>query len=455
MYMGDWPRAFLRVWCVFLVLAGSVLVPASANPKYAAYVIHAETGDVLLDRYATQSRYPASLTKMMTLYLLFEAVEAGEIKMTDKMTVSKRASLQPASRLGLARGTKIDVDTAIQALIIGSANDVATVVAERLGGSESKFARMMTKKAQEMGMRRTTFRNASGLPDRRQTTTAKDMAILSQRISQDFPRFFPYFGKSSYKWKGRTYRSHNKVTTSYKGADGLKTGYTRASGYNLATTATRGDHRLIGIVLGGRSGRTRDKHMKDILDSAFRDIRRKPQLVAAVHRVRPVPGLRPDRVDAHDAALKTLIAQEAAPPAEATEATAPTIPIPTPKTLAQAEVLNLVSLQQAIADVAATEANLEVAPVGQGDADTSGTKDWVIQVGAYSEQPQAIARIRATQDTIQSIAAAAGREVNIADGGARAVYRARFTKLTQTEAEASCETIRALGDDCMALQISR
>ena len=233
----------LILGCAVLTFAGGLLTPVAANPKYAAFVIHADTGDVLLNRYAESARYPASLTKLMTLYMLFEEMEAGNIDLTDKMTVSKRASMQPASKLGLARGSKIDVETAIEALIIGSANDVATVVAERLGGTESKFARMMTTRARELGMRRTTFRNASGLPDRNQRTTARDMAILAHRVPQDFPQYFHYFDKSSYKWKGRTYKSHNRVTISYRGADGLKTGYTRASGYNLATTAKRGDHR--------------------------------------------------------------------------------------------------------------------------------------------------------------------------------------------------------------------
>ncbi len=351
---------FLVLGCAVLTLMGGLVTNAAANPKYAAFVIHADTGDVLLNRYADSARYPASLTKLMTLYMLFEEMEAGNITLTDKMIVSKRASMQPASKLGLARGSKIDVETAIEALIIGSAYDVATVVAERLGGTESKFARMMTARARELGMRRTTFRNASGLPDRNQRTTARDMAILAQRVTQDFPQYFHYFDKASYKWKGRTYKSHNRVTISYQGADGLKTGYTRASGYNLATTAKRGDHRLIGIVLGGRSGRTRDAHMKAILDQAYRDIRRRPQLVKSIHRVRPMPGLRPDRMDTHATILAAIAPNE--------PIVTNGIPVPNQKPMDMAEVLNLASLQQVIDGVARDGRDALPAPFGYGDA---------------------------------------------------------------------------------------
>ncbi|WOI52563.1 D-alanyl-D-alanine carboxypeptidase family protein [Parvularcula sp. LCG005] len=431
-------------------LVFSALSVAHANPKYAAYVIHAETGDVLFDRYSNEDRYPASLTKMMTLYLLFEAIEDGTVKMDDEMTVSKRASLQPASHLGLERGTKIDVDTAIQALVIRSANDVATVVAEHLGGTELKFAGMMTEKAHDLGMRRTTFRNASGLPDRRQTTTARDMAILSQRLTQDFPKYFHYFDQNSFTWQGRTYRSHNRVAMTLDGADGLKTGYTRASGFNLATTAARGDHRLIGVVLGGRSTATRDRHMIQILETAFADIKKKPSLIASVHSIRPVPSLRPDRA-------RGIPAQVLA----AAPAPSDSVPMPSAKSLPsengaiQMAALDMASLEMAIADSSVTENDIASAPIGEGDAELSGVRDWIIQVGAYREQPLAIKRIRDTQDTVRAISAEAGREVNIAEKGAQAVYRARFTRMTEIEAADSCSALISKGDDCIALHVSK
>ena len=186
-------------------LAVGFAAPASANSKYAAYVVHAESGDVLFNRYSTSRRYPASLTKMMTLYLLFEELEAGNITLKTKLKVSKTANGQPPSKLGLKAGSTIDVETAIQALVVKSANDVAVVVAEKISGSEWRFAQKMTARARSMGMRRTTFRNASGLPNSKQRTTARDMAILGRRVMQDFPQYWHYFSAKKFSWNGKTY----------------------------------------------------------------------------------------------------------------------------------------------------------------------------------------------------------------------------------------------------------
>lgn len=424
---------------------------ACANSKYAAFVVHAETGDILFDKYSKEKRYPASLTKMMTLYLLFEAIEDGDLKMTDRMYVSKRASLQPASRLGLAKGSSIDVETAIEALVIRSANDVATVVAEKLGGSETKFARMMTEKARKMGMRSTVFRNASGLPDRRQYTTARDIAILSQRISQDFPQFFHYFDQKSFTWKGRTYTSHNRVAMTLRGADGLKTGYTRASGYNLATSITRDDHHLIGVVLGGRSVKTRDAHMKQILEAAFVKIKRKPGVIKSVHNVRPVPSLKPGT----EQPVPTILAAMASNAA---------VPVPTPKTLAIAlpaeppapttmAALDLDALQLAITDLDDGFVEEDVPPpVGEGDAEPLTNRDFAIQIGAYREEKLALARIKNLESTVRSVALIPGREVRISTGSRGTLYRARFTRLTEDEADTACKTLKAQKADCLVIR---
>ena len=418
---------------------------ASANPKYAALVVHADTGDILFDRYADQQRYPASLTKMMTLYLTFEAIEAGDLSLDDDLTASKRASLQPASKLGLARGGKIDVSTAIDALVIKSANDVATVLAEELGETESRFAQLMTNKARALGMRSTTFRNASGLPDKRQVTTARDMAILSRRLVQDFPDFYDRFQREKFTYGGRTYRSHNRVMLTMDGADGLKTGYTRASGYNLATTAKRGDHRLIGVVLGGRSGATRDRHMKDILNTAFVEIRRRPALVSPTFAARPAPRLKPGR--------EAPMLMAAAAPAEAI-ATAEPVSLDMTLDPNQADDLNLDSLRVAIAEVARDERAMDEAVYGQGDAEAL-PRDWLIQVGAFSRQNLAMARVRQLQDTVLAVQPEAGREVNIAERRGENVFRARFTALTETEATAACAALTGAGQDCFALRAAQ
>ena len=209
----------------------------------------------------------------MTLYLLFEAVERKQFTMDTKLKVSYRAARQPASRLGLKPGQKITVQDAIHALIIKSANDVASVVAEALAGNERRFALLMTDKARKLGMSRTTFRNASGLSHRGQMSTVKDMAQLTRHLINRFPQFYHFFSKKMFAFQGRTYRTHNRVLKSFPGAEGMKTGYIRASGYNLITTAVQKGHRLVGVIFGGNSARARDRQMKKLLYKAYAKIR--------------------------------------------------------------------------------------------------------------------------------------------------------------------------------------
>ena len=258
-------------FCAALVLSAiAVLVPATSHAKYASIVVDAKTGKISHGVNENTRNYPASLTKLMTLYLLFEAVDTGKLTMDTRLAVSRRAANQPASRLGLKPGQSIKVGHAILALVVKSANDVASVVAEALGGSERRFALIMTDKARKLGMSRTTFRNASGLPHRGQMSTAKDMATLTRRIISHFPRYYHFFSKKSFAFQGRTYRTHNKVLKYYPGAEGMKTGYIRASGYNLITTVKRDGQRLVGVVFGGNTSRARDKHMRSLLDRSFK-----------------------------------------------------------------------------------------------------------------------------------------------------------------------------------------
>ena len=250
---------------MLLLIAGT----SPAEARYAAMVIDADSGQVRHAVNINTRNYPASLTKMMTLYLLFEAIDNKKLTMDTRLAISRRAARQPASRLGLRAGGSIKVRTAIKALVIKSANDVASVVGEALGLTERRFALLMTAKARKLGMSRTTFRNASGLPHRGQQSTAHDMAKLSRAIIKHFPHHYYFFSLSAFKYGGRTYRTHNKVLTSYPGADGMKTGYIRASGYNLVTSARRGKHRLIGVIFGGKSSRARNRLMKRLLDKGF------------------------------------------------------------------------------------------------------------------------------------------------------------------------------------------
>ncbi|MFD2197691.1 D-alanyl-D-alanine carboxypeptidase family protein, partial [Halomonas beimenensis] len=260
-----------RLGAVIALLAGWLLAGSAQaeNPRYAGIVIDADSHEILYAENADAPRYPASLTKMMTLYLVFEALEERSLSLEQPLPVSPTAAAMPATKLYLRPGDRLSVETAIQALIVRSANDVAVVVAEALGGSEAHFARMMTDRARALGMHDTTFRNASGLPDDRQVTTARDMAILARRLMLDFPQYYPYFAKQSFRWRGKTYRGHNRLLANYPGADGLKTGFIRASGFNVATSAVRDGRRMLSVVMGGFTAASRDAHMADLLDRGF------------------------------------------------------------------------------------------------------------------------------------------------------------------------------------------
>lgn len=241
------------------------VAPLSSD-KYAAIVIDANTGKVLFDRNSRELRYPASLTKMMTLYMLFEALETGRVDPTAQLPVTAFAASKPPSRLGLRPGQHIDVQTAILALCVRSANDVATVVAEYLGDSEARFAEMMTAKARQLGMNSTTFRNASGLPDADQRTSARDMAVLSTALRKRFPQHYHYFSNREFSYAGKIIRGHNDLLGRVDGVDGLKTGYIRASGFNLATSAGRGGRRIVAVVMGGETARARNAHMEELIE---------------------------------------------------------------------------------------------------------------------------------------------------------------------------------------------
>ncbi|MHA1540087.1 MAG: D-alanyl-D-alanine carboxypeptidase family protein [Alphaproteobacteria bacterium] len=243
--------------------------PASASSNYAAILVNAADGEILYAAEADTKRYPASLTKIMTLYLVFEKLKAGDITMDTKWKVSKRATRQPPSKLYLKVGQKLKVQDAILSLVTKSANDVATTIAENMAGSESRFARLMTQKSKKLGMKKTVFRNASGLPHRGQKTTARDMAMLSIALMRDFPEFYKFFSQYEFNYGGKTYYNHNKLLTSYDGTDGIKTGYINASGYNLVASTKRDGQRLVGVVFGGKTSGSRDRHMKQILDRGF------------------------------------------------------------------------------------------------------------------------------------------------------------------------------------------
>lgn len=242
---------------------------AALAEKYAAIVIDADTQEVLHDRNADEPRYPASLTKVMTLYMLFDALKSGEVSLNEKLPVSRFAAAQAPSNLKLRAGSTITVRDAISALITKSANDVAVVVAERLGGTESRFCQLMTTKAKSLGAENTRFVNASGLPDTRQLSTARDLALLGEAMLTNHADYYHYFSTAKFTWGGRTYKNHNELLGVVDGVDGIKTGYTRASGFNLMASAKRDGHRVIAVMLGGTTSKARDRHVEALLEAAF------------------------------------------------------------------------------------------------------------------------------------------------------------------------------------------
>ena len=283
-------------WLSALPAAVLVLLSASSGPaaaqvgsdRYASIVMDSGSGNVLSAASADEERYPASLTKMMTLYMLFDALRDRRVSLEQAVPVSPWAASMSPTKLGLVPGSYITVEQAILGLVTKSANDAAAALGEMLGGDEERFAQMMTLRARALGMTHTTFRNASGLPDPDQVTTARDMAVLARHLVQDHPAYYRYFSAPSFIFRGRLIPNHQHMLQTYPGADGLKTGYIRDSGYNLVTSAVHGDTRLIGVVLGAANAGERDQHMASLLDAGF-DRAGAPMLLA---RRDPPPGFR-------------------------------------------------------------------------------------------------------------------------------------------------------------------
>lgn len=257
-----------------LLFLFALFIPVAANAqigsdRYASITIDARTGDVLSAANADEPRYPASLAKMMTIYMLFEALRDRRVSLNQLVPVSAHSAAMMPSKLGLVPGTAITVEQALLGLVTKSANDAAAALGELLGGDEDRFAQMMTMRARALGMSRTTFRNASGWPDPNQLTTARDLSILARHLVLDYPVEYRYFSTPSFVFHGRVIPNHDRMLQSYPGADGMKTGYTEASGCNLVTSAVRGDVRLIGVVMGASNGSERDIHMASLLDAGF------------------------------------------------------------------------------------------------------------------------------------------------------------------------------------------
>ena len=252
--------------CFFLLFSNNILA------KKAAIIIDFDTQKTLFEVNADTLNFPASLTKMMTLYIVFDYLDKDKLSWNTQMTVSKIAASRSCSCLDIKEGDSISVEDAVMALIVKSANNIATVISEQISGSERNFAKLMTKYAHDIGMRKTTFKNASGLPNRAQLTSARDISKLSYKIIKNFPSKYKLFKTKKFIWKGKTYKTHNHLMKSYEGADGIKTGYIRDSGFQLAFSAIRNDKRLIGVYFGGDTGQQRNQRLSFLMNKAFEEL---------------------------------------------------------------------------------------------------------------------------------------------------------------------------------------
>lgn len=401
-----------RVLILALVLTLPLALGQARAARYASIIIDSATGEVLHAVNPDLRTYPASLTKMMTLYLVFEALKSKRLRLDLELTVSRLAARRAPSKLGLKRGRKILVRDVIAAMVTKSANDAATVVAEALAKSEKNFARMMTLKARQLGMSRTTFRNASGLPNRRQISTARDMARLAVALARDFPEYYRNFSLPSFEYNGRRYRNHNTLLKRYKGTDGIKTGYTRASGFNLAVSVTRDGHRLVGIVFGGKSARWRDSHMIRLLNQAFAAIK---------------AGEEPPPPQAMAAAEKPV---ESTPETEA--GSSPGV------------IRRSADTPRATAEKRRTRTTIARAAPRR-------TNNWGVQLGAfYQYAPAHLAATRAVRvvpglmRTRVSIVASAGRR--------KTLYRARLLDMSERKARRTCARLKRKKMDCLVLR---
>jgi D-alanyl-D-alanine carboxypeptidase len=410
----------VRAAAALLVFALAFGVSGGAQARYASIVIDYDTGRVLHETNADTRNYPASLVKMMTLYLAFEALDRGDLKLNQRLKVSRRAAGMPASKLGLKYGEQITVKSAILALVTKSANDAAVVIAETLGGKETKFARMMTEKARELDMKRTSFRNASGLPNRRQMSTARDMATLARALIRDFPQRYGYFSTKQFIYKGRKHRNHNRLLRSYNGADGIKTGYIRASGFNLAASVKRDGRRLIAVVLGGKTPRSRDRHIAKLLDRGF------ARLASIGPDKIPAP---PPRKPAFALAADFAPSTETSPAkgALSKKAAARKKPVP-PK----APVVEIGSSETAVPD-----------------------PSWGIQVGAYYRYKQAKKAAVSAAKRLPDLLENSRVTITHIMGQRGRIYRSRLVGLTEAKARTACRSLSKKKVDCLVVRVGR
>jgi D-alanyl-D-alanine carboxypeptidase len=452
-------------------------------PPSASIVVDGNSGAVLQAFNPDALRHPASLTKIMTLYLLFERLEAGSMRLDTLLKVSEHAFEQAPSKLGLRAGQMITAEDAIKGMITKSANDAAVVVAENLAGDEGNFANLMTQKARALGMTRTIYMNASGLPDDNQVTTASDQALLGRAIQERFPRYYKYFSTGSFVYHGEIMRNHNHLLGSIEGVDGIKTGFTRASGFNLVTSVHRGGHYIVAVVMGGHSSFERDAHMRELIDAYIKKavLRRSVPVIAEHQRHQSLALAGPPVPTDPDGPIRPLIVKtitlQAAPeqpkspaPTPAFSAAAPAMPSSTsqpsaqvaarwpspeaatnesPTDFASANPIPTTNLSPQAAEHSEVEPG-EIQPEPHPKPRAHGS--WLIQIGAFDGEGEAKHHLTAVRLKMGAVLAGTKPSIERVRRDNKAVYRARFGSFDKANAESTCKQLKRSAFECIALQ---
>jgi D-alanyl-D-alanine carboxypeptidase len=454
------------------------------SPPTSSIVVDANSGAVLESSNPDALRHPASLTKMMTLYLLFERLESGKLKLSSELPVSAHAAAQAPSKMGLKPGDSIRVENAIKAIVTKSANDVAVVIGEALGGSEPNFGRMMTAKAHSLGMLHTVYRNASGLPDDEQVTTARDQSIIGRALRDRFPQYFHYFATRSFEFRGRTVRGHNHLLGSVAGVDGIKTGYIHESGFNIVTSVHRGDRYIVAVVFGGRTARARDARVESLIDDTMRRAvakRTAPKVVEGwnvatpVAHAEPVPARDPrDQMASADGPLAGSTVPIKATPVKTitvhpAHVHAPLALVPANGKLAPPSTATVTEISTVKSDIPpistasareATQGTLSAKHVHTASAvptplpapEAKPHSGWMIQVGAFDDEKEAQHRLSTAKEKAKSQLGNADSFTEKVSKGKKSLYRARFAGLDEHAAKAACQNLKRSDIPCLTLR---
>ncbi|MEM8575776.1 MAG: D-alanyl-D-alanine carboxypeptidase [Pseudomonadota bacterium] len=446
-------RQTARIGLALLVTLGVTLTNISdayADKRVkAAIIVDANTNKVLYSKSADVLRSPASLTKIMTLYVLFAYMRAGRFTPDTKLKVSKHAASQSPTKLYLKPGSTIAVKDAIKALVTKSANDAASVIAENVGGTEENFARIMTQTARNLGMKSTTYRNASGLPNKEQMTTARDQAILAMHIMQDYPEYYSVFETKYFAYKGRKYRNHNRLLFTYKGTTGIKTGYTRASGFNLTSAVERGNKHLVGVVLGGKTSSQRNAAMQSLLDKNWsKASTRKPTSTNFIASLLGAPKPpRPSRKPIFSLASAAVPVASRAP-APRPAAAQPVMAQPQPA-IAQPAVAQPAQqrpiVQASLVPSLVPNRLSAPAPVARRP------DHYHVQVGSYTSPGDAQNRLGMVRQRAPQLLDGHLPFTATFQKDNREWYRARFAGFTKSDARSTCEKLKRMKLDCIAL----